>query len=133
MPYHVRLVSTLGTGQILDVFNVSEDILRERVLEQYELGTTITWSGRSIPVDTISSIYVFRTDSEVPPGNQQWPQIRRGEDLTNELITSPPGSRASAPTTETACCAGASRARPGADAMILALTTAEWQESRGPT
>jgi hypothetical protein len=102
MTYYARVYSeTAEGGEVLDVFNVAEDVLRARVLEPYETGGAITWNGRTVPVETISSIYIVRAESAIAQPQDPrawWRQIRaEGEDLTNELITGAPGSRA-APT-----------------------------------
>jgi predicted nucleotide-binding protein len=80
----------------LYAFNLSEDQLRERFIDPYDYGRSITWSGRTLPAGDISYLNVSETDAAFGDiaGHLEYEAFTSGRDVTNDWITGPPGAPA---------------------------------------
>ena len=95
MPYHVMIWPRDSREQAIGelyAFNLTEDQLRDRFIEPYNAGGTITWGGRT--VTGVDSIQIGFTEQEVvDPGGtgNRYEAFKGTQDVTNEWITGPPG------------------------------------------
>lgn len=118
MPYHVRITtrSSKSSGPEDELaLDLTEDELDERFIKPYRRGLPITTRGKTIPLGDIERLHVNYTDE---PSNVLIPRIRErlraqdarsgvvflggpgadwyvtseGKDLTDEIITGPPGT-----------------------------------------
>ena len=96
MYYHVLVERTLSKSPSITALNLSKELLEDRVLQPYRLGTTITLSGRSIEASGIRRVRIFETESRevdsldhshVFEGNWGTPGI----EVTDHYISGPPG------------------------------------------
>ena len=96
VPFHATVTSADRGGQVLRFFNMDEDTFRRRLLDPYELGTTLTARGTTIPAEAVSHVLVFETDEEIldSDANTAWRSVRSsGREVTDDWITTGPGSR----------------------------------------
>lgn len=122
MPYyHVRLVRRLDlplqTNHIPDnyetIFDLGEDALESRILSPYRCGNPITIRGASITASELGRILINSSDEESKilraavverTGERymhnDWLTADRGEDVTDELISGPPGTDSTIPISE---------------------------------
>src|SRR5437764_237282 len=114
MPYHVR-ISHRQDPHAEVILDLGRDELEERVLTPYRDGCPITTGGRTFPLSEIERIRVNHTDEDsktlIPKIQAQrraeaqrsgvvsigahgydWYAAASGEDVTDRLITGPPGS-----------------------------------------
>jgi predicted nucleotide-binding protein len=82
----------------LYAINLSEGELRERIIEPYETGRSITWSGRTLPPGDVSQITITQTDHAVQYRQfGEYEAAKSGRDVTNDWITGAPAEAARAP------------------------------------
>jgi hypothetical protein len=80
--------------------NLTENELRERFIEPYKAGRSITWSGRALPRGDVFTITITQTDHALQfREGDEYEGVKSGRDVTNEWITGPPGEAARAPQT----------------------------------
>jgi predicted nucleotide-binding protein len=109
VPYHVRVTPKSDRSREEVRLDLSRLELDDRFLHPYEEGRPIVIGGRTIPPDDIERIrisYTEETSSELLPRIQaeraasdvisllsdDWYIAASGEDVTDTLITGPPGS-----------------------------------------
>ena len=108
--YHVRITIKSNHGNDELKLDLSKEQLSKRFLIPYENGTIITVNGKSIEPDDIERIKINRTNDNssrllpqiiaegrpfgVPISNE-WYVTQKGEDITDELISGPPGYKKS--------------------------------------
>ena len=108
--YHVRITTKSNRGNDERKLDLSNKQLTKRFLIPYENGTVITVNGKSIEPDDIERIKINRTNDNssrllsqiiaegrpfgVPISNE-WYVTQKGEDITDELISGPPGYKKS--------------------------------------
>lgn len=101
MPYHVMIWPKSPEQQKLSEFyamNLSEDELRDRIIGPYNVGTPITWGGRTLPAGDIAYINIACTATAVnAPSHKYYDVIKAGDDVTNTWITGPPGDPTQSP------------------------------------
>ena len=108
--YHVRISQHSSPSHDETRLDIRFEELEARFLAPYREGSTIVINGKSIPVSDISRLRVTRSrqdsgfireivreerrrSSVVAIGiSEDWEVARKGEDVTDELITEPPGS-----------------------------------------
>lgn len=74
--------------------NLTEEALRERILDPYEQGTAITWRGYTIPAAEIHQLRIYLTAETIDEsGSGAWSLATHGTEVTNEQITGPPGGQ----------------------------------------
>ena len=89
--FHVQIYTSDSEWEPLT--DISEEILRERVIQPYYKMENLVANGRTIRAKEIYRISVFRTEvpwqehAEKRENHYDW-----GTDVTNELITKPQGS-----------------------------------------
>lgn len=115
MPFHVRISTGSSRGHDELALDLSEEQLDDRFLTPYRRGLPITTRGKTIPLEDVERIHINFTDESsdvlIPrirarlqaesarsaivslggPG-PAWYVTTEGRDLTDELITGPPGS-----------------------------------------
>src|SRR5437870_5398888 len=110
MPFHVRITRRSNKSHDEVKLDLSGEELEERFLAPYREGRSIVIGGMTIPPDDIDRIRVTETDQ---PSEQilpivrrerqtsavlvlglsdEWQVAKRGKDITDKLITGPPGS-----------------------------------------
>lgn len=117
MPYHVRLTPKSDRSKDEVKLDLTQGELEERVLRPYRFGQPITLKGRTFPITDIERLRINFTDepSEVLRPHIEAREERRrrgssimvvggpslnwyiaasGRDVTDELITGPPGAQA---------------------------------------
>ena len=111
MPYHVRITSKSDPSYDEVKLDLTEQELKERFLTPYREGRSIVIGGKTIPPDDIVRVRISHTDktseqllpavraeraasSVIAPISDEWYVAKRGRDVTDELITGPPGSGA---------------------------------------
>jgi hypothetical protein len=102
VPYHVMIWPNSSRQQALRelyAFNLEEDTLRERFIEPYERGESITWDGRTLQGGDLSYIRVGRTDA--PFGDDilgarsfYYEAFQMGTEVTNDWIVRGAGTLA---------------------------------------
>ena len=112
--YHVCIIQKSNHWHDEVRLDLTSDKLRDLVLEPYGRGMPITSGGKSIPTDDIERIKITRTEQDsahfrpaaelkqrrsmvIPPIPVNWYISEMGEDVTDEFITGPPGSRRDEP------------------------------------
>jgi predicted nucleotide-binding protein len=95
MPFHVMIWPRSSEQQKLHelyALNVEEDELRQRLIEPYEKGLPITWSGRTLPAGDFGTIKITHTEQpQHVPDFEEYEVVKRGRDVTDEWIKGPPG------------------------------------------
>ena len=109
--YHVRISQHSSPAYDETKLDIDIEELESRFLAPYRNGSTIVINGKSIPVSDISRIRISkssqgsdslreivereRRQSGVLVGglSEDWEVANKGEDVTDELITSPPGEQ----------------------------------------
>ena len=107
--YHVRITQESSPTNDETRLDLSFDELKDRFLNPYRMGSSVVIQGKSIPVDDISRIRITKSDQdsnyyrpivEEERGRRSvivgglsidWEIAQKGEDVTDELITGPPG------------------------------------------
>jgi CAP12/Pycsar effector protein, TIR domain len=109
MPYHVAITPKSDQAHAEIRLDLSMEELEERFLAPYKEGRPIVIGGKSITPDDIERIRIHRTEetsSQLLPIVQaeraasgaivaisdEWYVAHRGEDVTDKLITAPPGT-----------------------------------------
>lgn len=113
--YHVRINKKSDPGHDVVKLGLSQAELQGRFVEPYNLGMQITTGGQVVDPAGINYIHIHRTDedasellSQVRAERQasgvllvgipdEWYAAGKGEDVTDDFITGPPGSRREAP------------------------------------
>src|SRR5262245_4915504 len=98
MPFHVyifeyfRPESSDSRGRGYNFPNLTEQDLRDRIVEPWDRGEGMTWNGRT--ADSMkSTVRIFETAHSVSTeGQGLYSRISEGEDVTNDWITGPAGS-----------------------------------------
>lgn len=118
MPYHVRITRRSNRSHDEVKLDLTAERLEEQFLRPYREGRPVVIGGMTIPSDDIERIRINETSDD---SDQLLPQIRaerqasrvlvaipddwyvadRGEDVTDELITGPPGSARGLPDPDT--------------------------------
>jgi predicted nucleotide-binding protein len=108
MPYHVRVTPKSDRSHDEIRLDLSEESLHERILRPYSEGRSIVIGGRTIPPDDIERVkisYTEESSAELLPIVQaerraspvvvaigdDWYIAERGQDVTDNFITGPPG------------------------------------------
>ena len=112
--YHVRLVKkedlvdrvSDGPRVYETIFDLSREELEERILSPYRLGHSITLRGISIPAKSLGRVLISKSNEEsrilralveAETGSSyyllEWLTADRAEDVTDKLITGPPGDK----------------------------------------
>ncbi|HUU87941.1 MAG TPA: nucleotide-binding protein [Candidatus Glassbacteria bacterium] len=109
MPYHVRITAKSDRTHDEVKIDLTEEQLRKQFLHPYETGKPIVVSGHTIPCDDIERISISYTEEKsdqlIPiikaerRRNQfvaisisdEWYVADRGNDVTDDFITGPPG------------------------------------------
>ena len=106
MHYHVKIDHKSRQSHGIHVKNLSREILKERVLIPYRQGSPITLKGTTVKPNDIGRVTIFETRDAI----QEHPSLeallllegftycRDEKDLTDELITGPPGGKPGADT-----------------------------------
>ena len=109
MPYHVRITQKSDSLHDEVKLDLTEDQLEQRFLNPYREGRPIIIGGKTIPPDDIDRIRITFTEETseqilplvraeratsnvITPIPDQWYVAKRGQDITDELITGPPGT-----------------------------------------
>lgn len=99
MPYHVYIFElfegSTRRGRGFQFTNLSEEELRTRIIEPWDQGRRITWSGRTVDSTRASNIRIFHTDDPASHGltNADFQALMSSsEDLTNRWITGSAGA-----------------------------------------
>lgn len=105
--YHVRIWPRSTQQQVLGelyAFNINEQTLRDRFVSPYADGAMITWDGRTIEAGDVATIRIAATERPLPPPPNtslgEYDLFETARDITNDLITGPPGHGASTPALE---------------------------------
>jgi len=110
--YHVRITTKSDRGNDEVKLDLSKEQLTERFLIPYENGTVITVNGKSIEPDDIERIKINRTNDNssrllpqiiaersenvvMVPISDEWFVTDKGADITDKLISGPPGYKKS--------------------------------------
>jgi predicted nucleotide-binding protein len=169
VPYHVRITPSSDRSHDEIRLDLSERELEERVLRPYREGRPITLKGRTFPLDDIERLRIHYTDEssdELRPQVEaeqerkrrqshvialggpsiNWYIAAQGRDVTDDLITGPPGSLSMAADTTTegsvedprAVMVVHGRDSKARDSMFefleaLALHPLDWSELRAAT
>lgn len=106
--YHVAIsfVGTRGRSGYESRCNIKREELEERFIRPYQLGTSVVINGVAIRADEIRRISIYSTQRNLGKHDD----MHKGDDVTNELITGPPGTE-SVPDV-----AGGAHPRPPTDA-----------------
>jgi predicted nucleotide-binding protein len=114
MPFHVRISSRSSRSKDEVVLDLSREQLEDRILKPYRRGLPIVTGGKTIPLEDIERLRISYTDepaSELIPRikarlqaqrdrsgvvvlggpGPSWYVPNEGTNLTDELITGPPG------------------------------------------
>ena len=114
VPYHVRITTNTGSSDETKL-DLTAGELETRVLGPYRAGSALTLGGRNFPIDSIDRIRINYTDdpsAEIRPSvkaererrsresrvvtfggpSLDWYVADSGRDVTDEMITAPPGS-----------------------------------------
>lgn len=101
MRYHVELkLYKMPSPLWVYAVNATEDELRERFIEPYELGSAITWQGRTIQASQILQMRILESPGEVRTKRRDAESVAfiavryAARDITNSLIHGPPGYKA---------------------------------------
>ena len=117
MPYHVRITRRSNRSHDEVKLDLTAERLEEQFLRSYREGRPIVIGGMTIPTDDIERIRINETSED---SDQLLPHIRaerrasrvlvaipddwyvadHGQDVTDELITGPPGSARGSPDPE---------------------------------
>ena len=143
MPYyHVRITSESDRDDDIVKLDFSKEELEERVLGPYRKGSPITIQGRTISVDEIERIRINRTEQDsqhlrpsiqaerahsgIFVGSQpiEWEIADKGEDVTDDFITGPPGGERDADSPDELQC------RPAADARDVFVVHGRNEKAR---
>lgn len=110
--YHVRITAKSNIGNDELKLDLSKEQLTERFLIPYENGTVITVNGKSIEPNDIERIKINKTNDNssrllpqiraernangvMVPISDEWFVTDKGADITDELISGPPGYKKS--------------------------------------
>ena len=110
--YHVRITAKSNIGNDELKLDLSKEQLTERFLIPYENGTVITVNGKSIEPNDIERIKINKTNDNssrllpqiraernangvMVPISDEWFVTDKGADMTDELISGPPGYKKS--------------------------------------
>src|ERR1700729_496750 len=113
MPYHVRITNRTNRSRDELALDLDEETLLKRFVQPYLEGAPITTGGTTIPGAEIERIRINRTErtsAELIPAIQaerrarrsftivpdEWHVTEKGENLTDDFITGPPGSQSQA-------------------------------------
>jgi predicted nucleotide-binding protein len=163
MPYHVAITPKSDKSHEEIRLDLSESELRERFLDPYREGRPIIIGGKTITPDDIERITIHFTEETseqllprvraeqaasgvISAISDDWYVAHRGEDVTDRMITTPPGTGLrDRPTREGPRVEGSrvvfvvhGRNRAARDAMFsflrsLSLEPLEWNEAVGAT
>lgn len=115
MPYHVRITPRSNRSNDEVRLDLTREELEQRFLVPYRDGRSIVIGGRTVPPDDIERIRITFTDQsseELLPRiraeressgvvalsiSDEWEVADHGQDVTDELITGPPGTGTSSP------------------------------------
>ena len=129
--YHVRISQLSSPSEDETRLDMSFAELEARFLAPYRLGSAIVINGKSIAASDISRVRITkssrdssffreivraerRRSSFVVIGlSEEWEIANKGEDVTDELITSPPGEQSTLST------AGYQELRPSEDSRVV--------------
>ena len=94
--YHVLIAGKLRNSREIHAINLKPDGLEKRILTPYRQGDWITLNGQSVPSRDIGLIRIIRTGYALrrsdPFAHEPGYVYSRGEEnVTNALITGPPG------------------------------------------
>lgn len=109
MVYHVRITTKSNHTHDELMLDLTKEQLTKRILEVYRKGEPIVISGKSIPIDDLERIRINETDelsqdllhsireerkrsSVIVDISDEWYVTKKGKDVTDEIITEPPGS-----------------------------------------
>lgn len=109
MPYHVRITLRSNPSHDEVKLDLSRELLEKRFLRPYYEGRPIVIGGRTIPVEDIQRIRITytnegseailprvrakrRASNVLVPISDEWFVAAEGDDVTDELITGPPGA-----------------------------------------
>ena len=109
MVYHVRITTKSEHTHDELMLDLTKEKLQERIIEAYRKGEPIVISGKTIPIDDLERIRINETQEnsqELLPGieaerrnssvitdiSDEWYVTTKGKDVTDELITEPPGN-----------------------------------------
>ncbi|MDP9331413.1 MAG: nucleotide-binding protein [Actinomycetota bacterium] len=116
MPYHVRITSESDPAHDEIKLDLSEGELEARILQPYRSGMPITLGGRTFPLSDIRRLRINFTDEEssvlrpviearerekqerssvvmLGGPSMNWYIAASGQDVTDDVITGPPGSK----------------------------------------
>lgn len=161
MPFHVYLFTRTPTDarSRLDRVrpknyywvNLDENALRARIIEPWDQGDVLSWSGQSASADEIERIEIFETENHIAEalgGGDRYSEMKLGTNVTNSWLLGAAGRRARTPGESQA--SPASRKDPrrvmvvhGRNATArnavflflrsLGLAPLEWEEAVGET
>jgi predicted nucleotide-binding protein len=109
MPYHVRITPRSDRSEDEVKLDLTKEQLEERFLRPYREGRPITIGGKTIAPDDIERIHINYTDENseqllptiraerarsgiIAMISDEWYVTDRGRDVTDDLITGPPGT-----------------------------------------
>lgn len=109
MPFHVRITQKSNRTTDEVKLDLSKDQLEERFLKPYSEGRAMIIGGKTIPPEDIERIHINYTDetsekllpiiraerarnSIITLISDEWYVTKKGVDMTDELITGPPGA-----------------------------------------
>ena len=74
--------------------NLDAEALQTRIVQPYDAGDALSWSGQSVEAVEIATIQVWETDEsaqESVGGGDRYQFMQTGRNVTNEVVTGPPG------------------------------------------
>lgn len=121
MYYHVRITQKSNSSHDETKLGLTEEQLRERFLQPYELGEPIIINGKSIPKDDIDRIQISRSSESserlisyakakdrnssmiiLGGPSYEWLAAQSADDVTDEFIRGPAGYKAGQPSQQAA-------------------------------
>ena len=97
MPYyHVTIGSISGWPYDENVYNFDWERLQSRILAPRSEGSAITINGKTISISAVARIVIRSTEQPLDTSDDRWTKMllkNLAEDVTDEFITGPPGSR----------------------------------------
>ena len=94
--YHVTVRSILGWPYDENVYNVGWEWLQSRILAPRSQGSAITIKGKTIPMKEVARIVIRSTEQQLDTSDGRRTEMlleNLAEDVTDEFITGPPGTR----------------------------------------